>query len=211
MKIYGFFVLFAYIMVLIVPSALGNEDIVSRVFRFHARTLESISNEAYLDGEYDVGISDGKCEVTQEIKGVIRFVAGDHAAELCRMIGIDPDQRMYIDPPHKINQMWSKSHKYRVPRLPGMEFERIVTYKVVGYEELPTPAGTFKTFKIEGHYEKEPSQWTEAFKQKWVYYYAEDIGKIVKWRYDSSVGKKGAKIEIELIQSVSGRDVARTR
>src|SRR3989344_5400470 len=124
MKIYGFFVLFAYIMVLIVPSALGNEDIVSRVFRFHARTLESISNEAYLDGEYDVGISDGKCEVTQEIKGVIRFVAGDPAAELCRMIGIDPDQRMYIDPPHKINQMWSKIEIELIQSVSGRDVAR---------------------------------------------------------------------------------------
>ncbi len=169
-------------------SALGAE---TKVFGFKARTWDAIASGTHqLNGEYDVAVSDGKCEATYTLDGKLYLVGADAGAELCRMVGIDPDNRKYRNPPHKVGQEWAQTHSFG---LRGRTFRRTVTYHVT--EEKRTPTGHV-LFKIEG--DARLSSAVGAYDQKWVYFYNEETGIIVKWFHDSAVGDRGAKIEIEL-------------
>ncbi len=191
--------IFSLILILSAPLVWGEENTTSnKVFRFDVRVTDSISQNDY-DGVYTVAVKDGKCFVSKEGENGSKSVEGEPSGDLCRMVGIDDEQRRYLKPPHKIGETWSQHHKYKLARYPKLDFERTVTFKVVGYEDVTVPAGTFKAFRIEGDYEEGPSRYTGAYVQKWIYYYAEERGVIVKLYFDSSVGKKGAKLSIELL------------
>jgi hypothetical protein len=108
------------------------------------------------------------------------------------MVGIDPDNRKFLNPPHVVGKEWSQSHTYRIPGV-NRTLQRTIYFKVMGEETITTAAGTFQVFRIDGDARMGTTD------QKWVYYYSEKIGVTVKWFYDSGVGEKGAKVEIEYI------------
>ncbi|MDP3948795.1 MAG: hypothetical protein Q8Q17_02500 [bacterium] len=192
MKKYKFLSVFVSVLLVfaISQAAFGFE---TKVFKFKARTWDSISsNTDRLNGNYELVISNGKAEVFQLLDGQRVPIEGNAAAELLRMAGVDPDNRMYVDPSKlAIGKKWNKSYPDRTPWRTFIH--RNVEYEVVGREQKITTAGTFDTFKIEG------SAFMGSNQRKWVYYYAPDIKVIVHWNFDSAVGERGYKAEIEFV------------
>ena len=166
----------------------------TKLYFFKARTWDSISSSTdQLNGRYEVAVSNGKAEEVNTVTdGEKRLIGGNAAGEIARMVGIDPANRMYINPPLEVDKTWSQSYSYTIPGINRL-WRRSVNYKVVSEETLTTPAGTFNVFKLEA-----TSRTGDGTNQKWIYYYSKDIDCVVKWFYDSGVGIKGAKVEIEL-------------
>jgi len=149
-----------------------------------------------LEGDYKVVASKDGLQVLRLIDGQEYLIGGESADELRRMLGIGQDEREYLnkDPTKK---QWGAKYSYKLPMV-KKTFLREAEYKIVSEgESKTTPAGTFKTVKIEC--DSKAVFEVGTFKQKWVYYYAPEIDSIVEWNYDSAVDQKGAKIEIKLI------------
>ena len=166
----------------------------AKIFKFKAKTWGSVSYTTdRLNGEYEVVVVGKEAEVFFLSDGQRVPIGGNSAAELLRMVGIDPDNRMYVDPSGlAVGKKWSAEHRYQSSGR-VREIRRNVEYEVISKEQKETPAGTFEVFKIEGNV------LTRGTPQKWVYYYAPAIstGTIVHWQHDSAVGREGGKIEIE--------------
>jgi len=173
-------------------AAIGDE---TKTFRFKARTWDTLSSSTvFLSGEYEVAVSSGKCDVTKVIDGALHLVGGNAAAELCRMVGVDPDKRMYVKLPLEIGKEWVQEYNYNITG-DSITRRRTATYRVVAMETV----GAFATFRIEG--DARISNRSGKFDQKWVYNYNEATNVIVKWHYDSAVGQTGAKMEIDLVMA----------
>lgn len=184
------------LMLALCPTSSADAD-ETKYWRFRAKTFDAIASSSdQLNGEYEVTAApDGKL-LQSLLGGEQKLPVGESsAAELKRMFRAGQDEREYLRFP--LEGKWSKTYSYSIPGVAKM-LRKTVEYKVVGEEEVTTPAGTFRTIKIEGD-ARVPTP-SGAVDQKWVYYFAQDIGVIVKFNYDSAVGEKGAKIDIELLK-----------
>jgi hypothetical protein len=181
MKKYSFLAVLALVGITVSP-ALGDE----KVYRFKAETPVNTATDSTdsLNGEYNVTVSDGKCSVARVVDGTSYLVGGNSATELCRMAGIDTENRKYTNPPHFVGKTWTHSYSYSSQVSTRMR-SREVTYRVVSKLQGPND---HSVFAIEG------ASRVNRADQRWEYDFDETTGVILKWSFDSNVGNTSAKM-----------------
>ena len=117
------------------------------------------------------------------------------------MIGVGQDDLQFLNFPLSVGKKWTLSYRHtqagaRKPQ------QRSATFQVEQMEQVKIAAGTFQALRIKGTGQTSGGGVT----REWDYLYSPDTKSIVKFYYDSGVGTKSGKTDIELIKfSSSGR------
>ncbi len=153
-----------------------------------------------LTGVYELRYSQGEIQIFE--------VTGDQKTEhppadpLLALSGISKDPRYLQDLkfPLTVGKKWD--HTY-VGGAAGSKrrTNRTVQVRVSGIEEVNTPAGTFRAFKLQ------KEDWGGSSRFVTTYFYSPEMKSVIKSHYDSSLGPDGTggKREIELIKFGSQR------
>lgn len=170
-----------------------------KIYIFNANTLDaSGATSNLLNGNYEVTILEGNCHVVQVLPDQFQTIAGNPADEICRMVGIDKAERAYF-PPKEIGMLstgkeWKKTHSYTIPGVRRPQ-NRTVFYKIISEEK--NKDNEIVGFIIEGVARVVyPSG---EYTQKWTFRYDPHLNIITNFFYDSAVGEKGAKINVEFV------------
>jgi len=163
-------------------------------------------------GDYEVFYSGAKVGVKalREEEVQTREAIGN----LRRMLHLPDDDDQILQFPLAVGKKWSVSHQSTTKK---GKLENVTSeVSVVGMEEVTTPAGTFKAFKIEryetrgegktGGRRAEAKQATKTAGSSFIYYYSPDTRSIVK-SYSEAKSESGdiaGKREIELLKFGSG-------
>ena len=98
--------------------------------------------------------------------------------------------------PLTVGKQWTRDYKGTYIGS-SRTMARKVTYEVKGIEQVTTPAGTFRAFKLESDDRAAPRDF-------WVtnYWYSPETKSIVKFQFDATAGgqEQGLKRDIELIK-----------
>ena len=176
---------------------LGQAHGEGKYWRFKAETNETLSNPSgALNGEYEVISSSGTLEAFQLTGGQREPIGRDAAEELKRMVGAyaEKDARKYVSLPLEVGKKWSATYSTSSS---FRTYWKTVHYDVVSREQLSIPAGLFSVFQIKGNTIVRGI--AESYNQEWIGYFSPELDSFVEWRYDSAVGKRGAKIYIKLV------------
>jgi hypothetical protein len=119
--------------------------------------------------------------------------------ELRRMLAIDDEVRL-LQFPLSVGKKWSTQYRQQI--INGVRNLTTET-NVTGLEEITTPAGKFRAFKIERwgsaaavkNVGKAPGSKTRNY--EWTYYYSPQTQSIVKYAYED---EEGGTREIELVK-----------
>jgi len=154
-----------------------------------------------LQGEYKVLYSDGqvkvfKLEATQELSDKTYQVE-----VLKRMLALRQDALQYLQFPIFVGKKWNASWRGELRGLPGRVYAYAADSQVTAIEEISTPAGSFRAFKIERQ------QRFGTTIARLTYYYSPLAKSIAKYSYyeESRQGKICCKRDIELIKFGSAR------
>lgn len=194
--------LFTFSLVLCALSH-AQEQIPDPVFQegdfwqFKVREWDYIgSSSDALNGVYELVYTQGQFKlfsVTGEQKEELK----PHVALLSMVAGSENSLRFPLSTGHS----WSYSYQTKL-RGGQKTYSRTVEVRVSGIEQITTPAGTFKSLKLE------KSDRGATADSLWVttYYYGTEARSIIKSFYDSSAGTgRGGKRKIELIKFGSVR------
>ena len=152
-------------------------------------SIGSTSNP--INGTYELSIVEGKLKITA-VNGSQREELDPRPAPLAGLLTFGSN----LDFPLTAGKQWERY--YKVPyRGSNKEISRKITYQVKGIEQVTTPAGMFKAFKLESDDRSGPRDY-------WVttYWYSPETKSIVKSQFDATSGgqETGLKRDIELIK-----------
>jgi hypothetical protein len=172
-------------------------------WRFQAQEKDFISDAAAvaIQGVYEIYYSDGKLRLFQakgdqkEEIDWVSYQGGVFLAHLGR-------SKMFQDLkfPFSVGDKWKYEYKIR-SRGSTRPVARIVEVAVTGIEEITTPAGKFRAFKLE----KDDRAGARDF---WLttMYYSPQTKSVIKSRFDGTSGSGvGGIREIELIEYRSAK------
>ncbi|HVO93026.1 MAG TPA: hypothetical protein VMT22_09315 [Terriglobales bacterium] len=149
------------------------------------------SSSRSLNGTYEVSIADGKMKVAV-VKGADKEELEPRPPALLALLTFTPN----LDFPLTVGKQWTRDYKgtYVGSNKP---IARKITYEVKGVEQVTTPAGTFRAFKLESDDRAGPRDYYTT-----TYWYSPDTRSIVKSKFDGSAGgqQTGLQREIELIK-----------
>jgi hypothetical protein len=189
-KLLGIFVLNLIMGLLFLSPLLAQES--KKIYLFNVKQTDTISSSsARLGGEYEVEVSGGKARVFELYDSQRVEAATGPGLDLVRMVGIDAGRRKLLNPPHTVGKQWEATYEYRIPGI-QRQLSKTVTYKVTGEETITTLVGQLPVIRIEG------DAYVNGTEQKFIYYYSEQLGVIVKYLYDSNVKSNQAKMYIDL-------------
>jgi hypothetical protein len=123
------------------------------------------------------------------------------------MLNIPDEEDQLLRFPIAVGKKWDASHEGD-PRRPGAHILRTTgEATVTGIEEVKTPAGTYRAWKIErydrgfpGGKNSKPRDYTHIF------YYSPETRSIVKYHYEQGGGGAGGgQIDFELLKYGSRR------
>ena len=172
-------------------------------WQFRVREWDWITQRSNaLNGLYEVSYSQGRVEVFEVIADQ-KANLGRRPSELLALLGLskNPGFEHDLKFPLSVGQKWNHDYRTKIVGTRDLHARR-VEFQVLGVEDVTTPAGTFRAFKIvKEDWSGPTSRWVTT------YYYSPDTGSVVKSYYDSSIGTFGAggKREIELVQFGSAR------
>ena len=156
---------------------------------------------ARLEGDYQISYASGEAKFL-ELTGSEKIEMTQNINELQGMLGIDQKDKIfqYLQFPLVVGQKWTREYQYRgYSGTKTVVRRRTASQSVVGIEQITTPAGTFRTFKIES----EPIGAGEGG-EVWIlrYHYSPETKSIVKFLMTRSGlrGEDRGKTEIELIR-----------
>ena len=157
------------------------------------------SSTAALIGDFEVSYSEGKPKVFKlEGGGKVEWPY-DTGAELRRMLNIKSSYE-YLRFPLFMGQNWRGSYTTTLRGARPQRYTRNFENRVTGIEEVSTPAGTFRGFKIERE------AWSGQARRWLTYYYSPLTRSIVKWSYyEENQGSRCCEREIDLIKFGSAR------
>ncbi|MGH7768027.1 MAG: hypothetical protein ACREQP_11270 [Candidatus Binatia bacterium] len=124
---------------------------------------EQAAAPAYRDGDYwwyrfagkvyELAIVEGKLKIFDPKPDQKVAIEGERAEELANLVEIGEAKKDFLDFPLSIGKKWSSQYdtgKQRTVRRGGTAtLMRTATSQVTGIEDVKTPAGTFRAFKIE--------------------------------------------------------------
>ena len=147
------------------------------------------SSSRSLNGTYELSIVDGKLKVAA-VNGSEKDDLEPRPAPLIAMLTFGPN----LDFPFTVGKQWTRDYKgtYVGSSKP---IARKITYEVKGIEQVTTPAGTFRAFKLESDDRAGQRDYFTT-----TYWYSPETRSIVKSKFDGSSGGQhtGLQREIEL-------------
>jgi hypothetical protein len=166
-----------------------NEDVW--VFRSNIGGRNPVRSSSDAIGDYELMYSGGKVGV-RKIEGEQKTATTDSVGIIRAMLASEGALHL-LQFPIAIGKQWSSQHQTNVRGAPvpvrGLA-------EVSNIEEIGTPAGKFRAFRIER------SESAGALKWKRVYYYSPETKSIVKYHFESATGHEQ---DIELIKFTPGR------
>lgn len=171
-------------------------------WEFKASTKEGITSTTdVLNGSYEVVFMQGRLEVFQIAAGQKTAVSVGVAEDLKRMIASGQDDLQFLNFPLSVGKKWNAAYRHTQAGARRPQ-RRSATFQVEKLEQLKIDAGAFQALRIKGTGQTSGGGVT----REWDYFYSPDTKGIVKFYYDSGVGTKSGKIEIELTKfSSSGQ------
>ncbi|SRR5713226_2279707 len=177
---------------------------------WHFRAVEKdflVQTTRAIGGDYEVFYSGGKVEVKalreEEVKTRVDI------GHLRRMLSLPDDEWQLLQFPLAVGKKWSTSFQVTDIHI-GRLVNRNAETSVTGMEQITTPAGTFRAFKIErrdymaGRTTGPRGHAAGALTFSLTYYYSPDTRSIVKYYDDREnrdrIGTSEGKREIELIK-----------
>ena len=149
------------------------------------------SSTGLLNGTYELSIVDGKLK-TAIINGSQRDELDPRPPVLLGLLTFAPNLAF----PLTVGKQWSRDYKgtYVGSNKP---IARKIAYEVKGIEQVTTPAGTFRAFKLESD---DRASGQDYFTTN--YWYSPETRSIVKSKFDGSAGGQHTALqrEIELIK-----------
>ena len=149
------------------------------------------SSSTLLNGTYEVSIVDGKMK-TAAVTGSQKEDLEPRPPVLLALLTFSSN----LDFPLTVGKQWSREYKTNYVGS-NKTVARKASYEVKGIEQVTTPAGTFRAFKLE-------SDDRAGQRDYWVttYWYSPDTRSIVKSVFDSSAGGQtvGLQRQVELIK-----------
>jgi hypothetical protein len=180
------------------PQALSQDDAAKPSYKNGEAWLFTVkegggigSSTALLNGTYELSIADGKMK-TAIINGSQRDELDPRPPVLLGLLTFGPN----LDFPLTVGKQWSRNYKGSYVGSNKL-IARKITYEVKGVEEITTPAGTFRAFKLESD---DRASTQDYFTTN--YWYSPETRSIVKSKFDGSAGGRHAALqrEIELIK-----------
>lgn len=143
-----------------------------------------------IDGNYELSIVDGKLRIVA-VSGSQKDEVEPRPAALIGLLGFGRN----LSFPLTVGKQWT--FDYKNAPVGGKATARTITYEVKGIEQVTTPAGTFRAFKLESDDRGPYDFWTTT------YWYSPETRSVVKSSFDgTSAGKyTGMKREIELVKA----------
>jgi len=144
-----------------------------------------------LNGTYELSIVDGKFKVA-EVTGSQKEELDPRPPTLSCLLAYCPN----LNFPLTVGKQWTREYKGTYIGS-SKTMVRKVTSEVKAIEQITTPAGTFRAFKLESDDRAGPKDyWTTT---SW---YSPETKSIVKYQFDASAGGQvqGLKRDIELIK-----------
>jgi hypothetical protein len=150
-----------------------------------------------LDGVYELTYKQDRIAI--RLEGGEKSEVQQAVRELRRMLAIDDEVRL-LQFPLSVGKKWSTQYRQQV--INGVRNLTTET-NITGLEEITTPAGKFRAFKIERwgsaaavkNAGKAPGSKTRNY--EWTYYYSPQTQSIVKYVYED---EEGGTREIELVK-----------
>jgi len=144
-----------------------------------------------LNWTYELSIVDGKRK-TASVSGSQKDDLDPRPPTLLALLTFAPN----LNFPLTVGKQWTRDYKGTYIGS-SKTMARKVTYEVKAIEQVTTPAGTFRAFKLESDDRAGPRDY-------WVtnYWYSPETRSIVKYQFDATAGgqEAGLKREIELIK-----------
>jgi hypothetical protein len=127
-----------------------------------------------------------------KVEGEQKNATTDRVGDLWVMLALEDitSKYQYIQFPIFVGKKWS--HRYQMT-ISGVPYWVDSQTEVTGVEEVTTPAGTFRAFKIE----RTARGAKGVIDQRRVYFYSPQTGSLVKYHMESGLG---AVSDIELIK-----------
>jgi hypothetical protein len=149
------------------------------------------SSSRSLNGSYELAIVNGKLQIAQ-INGSQKEELDPRPTSLVGLLAFSRN----LDFPLTIGKTWTLD--YKGTYVGGSKsISRRITYEVKGVEQVTTPAGTFRAFKLESDDRSGPRDYFTT-----TYWYSPQTRSIVKSLFDASAGGQNQALqrEIELIK-----------
>ena len=168
------------------------------------RKGQFVSSSEQLTGIYELAFSQGKVklyEVSGNQKTELEMKPDGPTEGLLTVVG-QSEQRPQLKFPLSVGQKWTYEYKTRPPGF-KQDQNRSVEVSVTGMEQVTTPAGSFKAYKL-----VRTESWLRQGKQTgWTsntvtYFYSPETRSIVK--RSSANETSSATVELELIKFTSG-------
>ncbi len=144
-----------------------------------------------LNGTYELSIVDGKMK-TAVVSGSQKDDLDPRPPVLLGLLTFGPN----LNFPLTVGKQWTRDYKGTYIGS-SKTMARKVTYEVKAIEQVTTPAGTFRAFKLESDDRAGPRDY-------WVtnYWYSPETRSMVKYQFDATAGGQvdGLKRDIELIK-----------
>jgi hypothetical protein len=149
------------------------------------------SSSKLLNGTYELTIVDGKLK-TAVVNGSQKEDLEPRPPVLTALLTFAPN----LDFPLTIGKQWTR--EYKGTYVGGRQvIARKITYEVKGIEQVTTPAGTFRAFKLESDDRASQKDYYTT-----NYWYSPETRSIVKSVFDASAGGQttGLQRQAELIK-----------
>ena len=144
-----------------------------------------------LNGTYELSIVDGKFKIAA-VTGAQKEELDPRPPTLSCLLGYCQN----LNFPLTVGKQWTQDYKGTYIGS-SKTMARKITREVKGIEQVTTPAGTFRAFKLESDDRAGPRDY-------WVtnYWYSPETKSIVKYQFDATAGgqEAGLKRDIELIK-----------
>lgn len=144
-----------------------------------------------LNGTYELSIVDGKFKIAA-VTGSQKDELDPRPPTLICLLGYCPN----LNFPLTVGKQWGRDYKGSYIGS-SRTMARKITHEVKGIEQITTPAGTFRAFKLESDDRAGPRDF-------WVTnsWYSPETKSIVKYQFDATAGglEAGLKRDIELIK-----------
>jgi len=163
-------------------------------WEFKANTKDMLTSTTdILDGKYEVVFLHGQLEVFQIVDGQKVGASLGVAEKLKRLIAIGQDDLQLLIFPLSVGKKWTANYQHTSPGARRSQL-RSATFQVEKLEQIKVDAGTFQAVRIKG------TGGNYGVTREWNYHYSPDTKSIVKFFYDSGIGTKSGKTEIELMK-----------
>jgi hypothetical protein len=107
---------------------------------------------------------------------------------------ITPEGTRHFKYPLKVGDTYANEFEFRDSRFGQNAGKSTYAMKVIGWEEITVPAGTFRALKIEGHGKLKRYDRPIEFEQKITWWYSPKVNRHVKFRYQNPTRSFGEEL-----------------